>query len=50
MVPITEPLEPVDLPSSGKSGRGGVVIPIRDRGSDTGLRPPRRPEPSESTE
>ncbi|GIF39305.1 hypothetical protein BC793_107371 [Actinoplanes xinjiangensis] len=47
MVPITEPLEPVDPPPAGKPDRDGVVIPIRRRGSDAEFRPPRRNEPPE---
>jgi hypothetical protein len=50
MVPITEPLELVDLPSAGAPDRGGVVIPIRGRESDAELRPARGREPSEDTE
>jgi hypothetical protein len=50
MVPITEPLELVDVPPSGEPDRGGAVIPIRGRGAEAESRPARGPEPSEDTE
>ncbi|BEL03467.1 hypothetical protein Q0Z83_016580 [Actinoplanes sichuanensis] len=53
MVPITEPVELVDLTPSGKAGADGVVIPLRSRApqasADPGLRPRRR-EPAEHLE